>query len=147
MTIVLGASLPDFSPSYMAMGDLGPLGPAADPFGPNAASGTFYGDAYPGPGYLGAPIVNYAVNYSSIFPGGIIHTSGGVANADVSGLTIGPTGDGAVFFFSFQSVPEPSSLALAAIGFVAPCVYLLRNPRGPARKARQPQQPTEGSAV
>ncbi len=84
-----------------------------NPFGANSASGSVFGTVFPGPGYLGYPVGNFAVNYQSIPPDGSIDTSSGYADGDMF-LAIGhPILFGETIFVSFQTVPEPSSIVLA----------------------------------
>jgi len=90
-----------------------------DPFGPNAATGTMFGDVSPGPGYDGAPIGNYSVDYLSILPDGSIDASSGFAAGDLSIVTLTPFGTGEIIFLSFHTVPEPSSIVLAAPAVLA----------------------------
>jgi|SRR5208283_3490603 len=82
-----------------------------DPFGPNSATGTVFGDHFPG--FPPFPIGNFSVNYQSVLPDGSINTSNGFAAGDIFINAAGEAATGEVIFTSFQTVPEPSSVALA----------------------------------
>jgi len=80
-------------------------------FGPESASGSIFG----GYGYYGlSPVANYFVNYESILPDGMLVTGGDSAVADITYLNLDGNRTGGVLFFSFQTVPEPSSIVPAA---------------------------------
>jgi hypothetical protein len=87
-----------------------------DPFGPDSATGTVFGDYSPGfPPY---PVGNYSVDYTSVLPDGPIDVSGGFAAGDLFIDTVGEPGTGEVIFASFQTVPEPASVALAGVALL-----------------------------
>jgi hypothetical protein len=86
-------------------------------FGPNGAGGTVYGTIYPGEGnwegrYL--PLGQFSASYPSILPDGTIDTSYGSAVGDISGVSGNVWGTGYSFSISFSTIPEPSSIVLAA---------------------------------
>ncbi len=93
-------------------------GLAPGTFGPNAASGTVVGLIYPGDvyPYSGPFYGNFSITYQSIFPDGQIDTSNGMAVGDIMENYSSPEGNGensSLYFYSV-TIPEPSSMVLAA---------------------------------
>lgn len=121
LSITISSSTPSIG-EYRIIGDQG-LGPVPNPFGPNGGSGFFYGDLYPDSGFGDEFLANFSVSYPSILPDGSINTTSGFADGDVSGNTFGPLASGEVFFVSFSTVPEPSSLVLAASALLIAGVF------------------------
>jgi hypothetical protein len=122
-----GSYFADMSLSYTTknnilnyiIGDYEIIGSAAYPgitFGPTSASGSAEGNIYPGPAY-GDLIAHgiFDVNYQSILPDGSIDTSNGSAEGSMY-IPFGHPGypQASITNVSFGTVPEPSSVALAA---------------------------------
>ena len=83
------------------------------PFGPNSAAGSLIGNDS-GLSYIGFPVGDFTVNYQSILPDGSIVASNGPALGDLF-IPLGhPILFGETIFVSFQTVPEPASIVLAA---------------------------------
>jgi hypothetical protein len=90
-------------------------------FGPQGAEG--YANLYGGNGSAEA---NFDLTYQAILLDGSIDTSGGFAVADINDLSYNSnSGSYTVSFASFQSVsvPEPSSLVLAASGILIVSIF------------------------
>jgi len=88
-------------------------------FGPQSGSGSANVNDYPG----GYEIGNFFLTYQSILPDGMIDTSAGGAVADITLASDDPNGLPQIFYASFQTVPEPGSLAQAATGVLLTAIF------------------------
>jgi hypothetical protein len=90
-------------------------------YGPQEASGSMNTDIYHAYDDTG----NFFVTYQAILPDGSIDTTGGVADADMNLVITNTSGAAERVFVEFQgeSVPEPSSLVLAASGILIVSIF------------------------
>ena len=117
---------PDPLTVYMSLG-AGPSGfdeqGHIQSFGPQGASGSVVLDGYPASFSVG----NFDVTYQAILPDGTIDTTGGfaVADLDISLLEyLSPASENIFISFQNVTVPEPSSLVLAASGTLVMLVFV-----------------------
>jgi hypothetical protein len=114
--VISNNSVPDLS-------ILSVTGPVYTPFGPTSASAEVseYQSFYP---YAEIYIDgNYALTYTSILPDGQIDTSTGGAVADLASIEVFADGSQELVQALFISVPEPSSLVMAAPAFLIILIF------------------------
>ena len=97
---------------------------SSSPFGADSASGTLLVNS----GYFGYNVGNFALSYQSILPNGQIDVGAGMAVADITIIDVDGNGNGEIDFASFQSIPEPSAIVLAATA--VPLIVFLAWRRG-----------------